>query len=96
MCIRDSGTNPRELAAEIVARIEQVDGIAKAEIAGPGFINITLDAASAGETARRVVEQGEAYGRGESLRGQRINLEFVSANPTGPLHLGHTLSLIHI
>ena len=84
------GTNPRELAAEIVARIEQVDGIAKAEIAGPGFINITLEAASAGETARRVVEQGEAYGRGDSLRGQRINLEFVSANPTGPLHLGHT------
>ena len=84
------GANPRELAGEIVEGIEQVEGVAKAEIAGPGFINITLDAASAGETARRVVEQGEAYGRGDALAGQRINLEFVSANPTGPLHLGHT------
>lgn len=84
------GTNPRELATQIVEQIEQVDGIAKAEIAGPGFINITLDAASAGETARRIVEQGEAYGRSEVLAGQKINLEFVSANPTGPLHLGHT------
>lgn len=84
------GMNPRELAALVVAGVEQIDGVAKAEIAGPGFINITLDAASAGETARRVVEQGEAYGRGDALAGERINLEFVSANPTGPLHLGHT------
>ncbi|MBK0418424.1 arginine--tRNA ligase [Leucobacter sp. CSA1] len=84
------GTNPRELATEIADRAAGIDGVAKAEIAGPGFINITLDAASAGETARRVVEQGEAYGRGDALAGQRINLEFVSANPTGPLHMGHT------
>ncbi|MFV0434212.1 MAG: arginine--tRNA ligase [Leucobacter sp.] len=84
------GTNPRELAQQIAERAAEIDGVAKAEIAGPGFINITLDAASAGETARRVVEQGEAYGRGDALAGQRINLEFVSANPTGPLHMGHT------
>ncbi len=84
------GMNPRELATLIVAGVEQLDGVAKAEIAGPGFINITLDAASAGETARRVVEQGEAYGRSDVLAGEKINLEFVSANPTGPLHLGHT------
>jgi arginyl-tRNA synthetase len=84
------GMHPRELAAQIVAQVEQIEGVAKAEIAGPGFINITLDAASAGETARRVVELGEAYGRSELLAGQNINLEFVSANPTGPLHLGHT------
>ncbi|MBK0422572.1 arginine--tRNA ligase [Leucobacter sp. CSA2] len=84
------GANPRELAEEIAARAAEIDGVAKAEIAGPGFINITLDAASAGETARRVVEQGEAYGRGDALAGQRINMEFVSANPTGPLHMGHT------
>lgn len=82
--------NPRELAAEMVPSIEQIPGVAHAEIAGPGFINIALDAASAGETARTVVEQGEAYGRSNVLSGQRINLEFVSANPTGPLHLGHT------
>ena len=84
------GTNPRELAQELVAEIEKLDGVAKAEIAGPGFMNITLDAASAGETARRVVEQGANYGRSDVLAGQRINLEFVSANPTGPLHMGHT------
>ncbi len=84
------GMNPRELAGLIVVGVEQLDGVAKAEIAGPGFINITLDAASAGETARRVVEQGEAYGRSDALAGEKINLEFVSANPTGPLHLGHT------
>jgi arginyl-tRNA synthetase len=84
------GTNPRELAQEIAERAIAIEGVAKAEIAGPGFINITLDAASAGETARRAVEQGEAYGRGDALAGQKINLEFVSANPTGPLHMGHT------
>lgn len=84
------GMNPRELATLIVAEVEKIDGVAKAEIAGPGFINITLDAASAGETARRVVEQGAAYGRSSVLAGKKINLEFVSANPTGPLHLGHT------
>ena len=84
------GMNPRELAQQIADRVTEVDGIAQVDIAGPGFINITLDAASAGETARRVVEQGDAYGRSDTLSGQRINLEFVSANPTGPLHLGHT------
>ena len=84
------GMNPRELAEQIAARAAEIDGVAKAEIAGPGFINITLDAASAGETARRVVEQGAAYGTSDTLAGQRINLEFVSANPTGPLHMGHT------
>lgn len=84
------GMNPRELAEQIAAAMTATDGVAHAEVAGPGFINITLDAASAGETARRIVEQGDAYGRGTSLAGQRINLEFVSANPTGPLHMGHT------
>ncbi len=84
------GMNPRQLATQLVEQLAQVEGIAQAEIAGPGFINITLDAASAGETARRIVDQGDAYGRSEVLQGQRINLEFVSANPTGPLHMGHT------
>ena len=84
------GVNPRELAEEVVAQATTIDGVAKAEIAGPGFINITLDAASAGETARRVVEQGHEYGRSNTLAGANINLEYVSANPTGPLHMGHT------
>ncbi len=84
------GVNPRELAEQVVAEATAIDGVAKAEIAGPGFINITLDAASAGETARRVVEQGYEYGRTNTLAGENINLEYVSANPTGPLHMGHT------
>lgn len=84
------GTNPRELATEIAERLAEAPGIASAEVAGPGFINIRLDAAAAGALARVIVEQGAAYGRNEALAGQTINLEFVSANPTGPLHIGHT------
>ncbi|WP_127792987.1 arginine--tRNA ligase [Agromyces sp. LHK192] len=84
------GTNPREVATELAAGLAEIDGVATAEVAGPGFINIRLDAAAAGELARTIVEAGEAFGRGESQAGRRINLEFVSANPTGPLHIGHT------
>src|SRR5690606_23469152 len=58
------------------------------ELAGPGFLNITVDTAAAGELARTVVEAGAAFGRSTALAGQRINLEFVSANPTGPIHIG--------
>ncbi|MGO3235899.1 MAG: arginine--tRNA ligase [Canibacter sp.] len=84
------GLNPRELATEVADKISQVEGVDKAEIAGPGFINITLNTAAAGEIARTIVEAGQSYGRNSDLAGEIINLEFVSANPTGPLHLGHT------
>jgi arginyl-tRNA synthetase len=84
------GTNPRALATELAEGLAGIDGIASAEVAGPGFINIRLDAAAAGALARTIVEQGPAYGHGDSLSGRVINLEFVSANPTGPLHIGHT------
>ncbi|MFG6443790.1 arginine--tRNA ligase [Microbacterium sp. P07] len=84
------GANPRELAAEIAAGLEAVDGVASVEVAGPGFINIRLDAAAAGALAKTIVEAGAAFGSNESQRGNSINLEFVSANPTGPLHIGHT------
>ncbi|MBH0131442.1 arginine--tRNA ligase [Salinibacterium sp. NK8237] len=84
------GANPRELATEIAEQARAIDGISSVDVAGPGFINITLDAAAAGALAKTIVEQGEAYGHNESLAGQTINLEFVSANPTGPLHIGHT------
>lgn len=84
------GTNPREFAQEIAAALAETPGIAAVDVAGPGFINITLDAASAGAVARQIVEAGERYGHNDSLAGARINMEFVSANPTGPLHLGHT------
>nr|WP_276581946.1 arginine--tRNA ligase [Cellulomonas sp. RIT-PI-Y] len=85
---KKAGMNPRAFAEELTRRLADVPGIAAVDIAGPGFLNITLDAAAAGELARSIVDSGEAYGRGESQTGQRINLEFVSANPTGPIHIG--------
>ena len=84
------GANPRELATEIAAGLAETPGIASVDVAGPGFINIRLDAAAAGALARTIVEAGAAYGTNESQRGNTINVEFVSANPTGPLHIGHT------
>ncbi|WP_217183519.1 arginine--tRNA ligase [Streptomyces sp. AC495_CC817] len=82
--------NPRELAQQIADGLAEVDGVASAEVAGPGFINIRLDAAAAGALARTIVEAGTSYGRNDSQKGVSVNVEFVSANPTGPLHIGHT------
>ncbi len=82
------GANPRELADEIAAAAAALDGVASVDVAGPGFINITLDAAAAGALAKTIVEQGDAYGLGDLYEGVTINLEFVSANPTGPIHIG--------
>src|SRR6187402_1268158 len=84
------GANPRELATEIAEGLEAVPGIASVEVAGPGFINIRLDAAAAGALAKTIVELGAAFGTNDTQRGRSINVEFVSANPTGPLHIGHT------
>lgn len=84
------GLTPRELADELAAGIAALDGVASAEVAGPGFINIRLDAGAAGELVTTILEAGENYGRGDALAGVKINLEFVSANPTGPIHLGGT------
>ncbi len=84
------GTNPRELAEELAVALRETEGVAAVDVAGPGFINITLEAAAAGEIARTIVDAGDAYGSNDALAGQSINLEFVSANPTGPLHIGHT------
>ncbi|MBD8478596.1 arginine--tRNA ligase [Microbacterium sp. CFBP 8794] len=84
------GANPREFAADIAAGLEAVDGIASVEVAGPGFINIRLDAAAAGALAKTIVDQGAAFGTNDSRADEIINLEFVSANPTGPIHLGGT------
>jgi arginyl-tRNA synthetase len=84
------GLSPRDLAVSLADAISGIEGVAKVEIAGPGFLNITLDAAAVGEIARTVVSQGESFGQNDSLAGVTFNLEFVSANPTGPLHIGHT------
>lgn len=85
---KKAGTTPRALAELLVGRLEALDGVASVEAAGPGFLNIRLDAGAAGELARTIVTAGVAYGTNDSLAGQHINLEYVSANPTGPVHLG--------
>lgn len=82
--------NPRAFAELVAPEISKLDGVEKAEIAGPGFMNITLSAAAAGELAKTIVEAGTSFGRGTDLAGVKLNLEFVSANPTGPIHLGGT------
>ncbi|TFD55049.1 arginine--tRNA ligase [Cryobacterium sp. Hh7] len=82
------GANPREIAAELAAGLEQLSDVASVEIAGPGFINIRLEAAAAGALAKTIVNLGEVYGTGHLYDGLKINLEFVSANPTGPIHMG--------
>ena len=87
---KKAGTNPRAFAESLAARLLTVDGIDAAEVAGPGFLNIRLSAGAAGELARSIVEAGEDFGRGESFAGVHVNVEFVSANPTGPVHLGGT------
>jgi arginyl-tRNA synthetase len=85
---KKAGVAPRDLAQALATRLSGTPGIATVEIAGPGFLNIRLDAAAAGETARTIVTNGTAYGSSTTLAGQKINLEFVSANPTGPVHIG--------
>ncbi|HET7303298.1 MAG TPA: arginine--tRNA ligase [Segeticoccus sp.] len=87
---KPAGMPPRELAARVADRLAGTAGVKAVEVAGPGFLNITLDPSSAGQLARTVVEAGPDYGTSDSARGQRVNLEFVSANPTGPIHLGGT------
>ncbi|MGO1921502.1 MAG: arginine--tRNA ligase, partial [Microbacterium sp.] len=84
------GTSPRELAQRIADEIATVDGVRSAEVAGPGFINFRLDAAAAGVLAQTIVDAGQAYGTNDSQAGVSVNVEFVSANPTGPLHIAHT------
>ncbi|MCX7492477.1 arginine--tRNA ligase [Corynebacterium sp. P5875] len=84
------GTNPREFATWLVAALGECDAIAEATVAGPGFINIRLAADAQGKIVEEILRAGQAYGNGDSVAGRRINLEFVSANPTGPIHLGGT------
>jgi arginyl-tRNA synthetase len=86
----DAGIAPREVARALANRLVAAPGIKAVDVAGPGFLNITVEAASAGELARTIVATGQDYGRNDSQAGHAINLEFVSANPTGPIHLGGT------
>lgn len=83
------GKNPRELAEQIVSALEESELVASAEVAGPGFINLRLSASWVADTLKTVLEKGADFGRANDGKGQKIQIEFVSANPTGPLHLGH-------
>ena len=85
---RKAGLPPRDLAQAIADKLVSDPAIESVEIAGPGFLNIRLAPAAAAAVAGVIVAQGTAYGHGTQLAGQRVNLEFVSANPTGPIHIG--------
>jgi arginyl-tRNA synthetase len=87
---KPAGKNPREVAELLKRDLEALPEVAAVDIAGPGFINITLNRASQADLVRTILTAQDGYGSGSSLAGIKINLEFISANPTGPLHLGHT------
>jgi arginyl-tRNA synthetase len=86
--IQGQGTNPRAFGELLAAKLRQADGIGAVEIAGPGFLNITVEAGAQGQLAAAIVAAGASYGSSNAFAGEKINLEFVSANPTGPLHIG--------
>ena len=87
---KPAGKNPRDVAQIICDLLTGTEGISKVDIAGPGFINITLNRADQAELVTTILKATKDYGKGSALAGVSINLEFISANPTGPLHLGHT------
>ena len=85
---KGAGRPPREVAELLAARLREVDGIDEVEVAGPGFLNLRLASASLGAVVTTVLARGAAYGTNDAAAGQSVNLEFVSANPTGPIHIG--------
>ena len=87
---KPAGKNPREVAEMLKKDLEKLAEVSSVDIAGPGFINIKLNRASQADLVRTILSAKESYGKGTALAGVKINLEFISANPTGPLHLGHT------
>ncbi|MDD7582748.1 arginine--tRNA ligase [Corynebacterium sp. 32222D000AT] len=87
---KKAGTQPRELATWLAAALDEQDAIAETDVAGPGFLNIRLAAAAQGDVVGKIREAGSDFGKNTTFAGEKINLEFVSANPTGPIHLGGT------
>ena len=85
-----AGKSPRDIAGLLAQELSTLPNISKVEIAGPGFINFTLNRASQAQLVSVINQSGKSYGNGNSLAGKNFNVEFISANPTGPLHLGHT------
>src|SRR6266404_752927 len=86
---KEAKSKPRDLAEAIAARLREVDLIASADVAGPGFINLTLNASAWSDALRTVLREGDAYGRSMMGAAEKVDVEYVSANPTGPMHVGH-------
>ncbi|GJO01709.1 arginine--tRNA ligase [Mycobacterium marinum] len=84
------GANPRELAGWIAEALTKADGIASAEVAGPGFINLRLETSAQAKIVNAIIDAGSGFGHSELMAAHKVNLEFVSANPTGPIHIGGT------
>ncbi|XKE44975.1 arginine--tRNA ligase [Halomonas organivorans] len=89
MLAKPAGKKPRELAEALVASLPESDAVARVEIAGPGFVNFFAATDAAAQVVRQVLDAGDAYGRSLTGQGRKVQVEFVSANPTGPLHVGH-------
>ncbi|WP_297809348.1 arginine--tRNA ligase [uncultured Methylophaga sp.] len=89
MLAKPARMNPRQIASEIVEALPESEFVTQVEIAGPGFINFFLTAEASQQVVKDILLQGEAYGRSEVGKGRKVQVEFVSANPTGPLHVGH-------
>ena len=87
---KNVGVSPRELAGWLAGALAAVDGITSAEVAGPGFVNLRIAASAQGLIINEIIDAGPRYGHSEALGGHKVNLEFVSANPTGPIHIGGT------
>ncbi len=83
------GRPPRQVAEDLLNRAGEIEGVDRAEVAGPGFLNFFLDAGASGSALPRILDMGDRYGSGDEGAGRAVMVEFVSANPTGPLHLGH-------
>src|SRR5215204_1862526 len=86
---KDAGMKPRDLAELIATELRAVPDITRVEVAGPGFINISVATSVWGRCLAAILREGAAYGRSVIGAGERVNVEFVSANPTGPMHIGH-------
>src|SRR5690554_6325132 len=89
MAAKAAGCPPRKLAEALVAALPESAAVEKVEIAGPGFINFFMSTASAFGIVNTILDEAEQFGRNNSGKGEKVQVEFVSANPTGPLHVGH-------
>lgn len=92
---KKAGKNPRELAAIIADEIRKLDNVEKVDIAGPGFINLTLKNEIWHDIIKQILEEGRGFGNSDMGKGQKVNIEYVSANPTGPMHIGHSRGAVY-